>query len=467
MIESKISEKHTYIILILTLISIASCIILKASLFYGFLSSIVFSSYLFIKSGFSLAKLLNMMKKGLGECKSLFVLMTLISAMISIWMSSGVLPTMLYYGFKYMQDTNFLLASFLLTSIVSVLMGTAFGTISSVGIALIGLSKIFGVPAHILLGAIVSGSFVADKISPLSNLFILTLQTVKISYKESLMPMLKTLIPTYLVSILLYYFIGEKYTLSPIASNIDNLMSSIDSNFVVSPLLLLLPLSIIIMSLLGIKIVKAVSLALGAGIIASFTLQKVSFNDILTALFTGYKINTNSADLNAILVSGGMVSMVSILLIITGAISLSSMFQETGLLIPIIEKITSKINSKEELILKTGLISTSLTAISDQSVGVIIPGKLLRNKYRELGIENTILARTITDTCGVIAPLIPWNVNSLFILTATGIPTMTYAPYAVLCYLLPMLTFIFPYVDKLKSKKVVSHSNAKINGGEC
>ncbi|AWI05447.1 Na+/H+ antiporter NhaC family protein [Clostridium drakei] len=443
--ENKISEKYTYIILIFTLISITSCIILNVSLFYGFAASIIVSIYLCVKSGFSIIELLNMIKKGLYECKSLFILMLLIGAMVSIWMSSGVVPTMLYYGLKYMQGTNFLLSAFVLTSIVSIFMGTAFGTISSIGIALLALSKIFGIPNYILLGAIVSGAFIADKSSPLSNLFNLTLETVKINYKEAIISILKTLIPTYFISASIYYLIGKKYSIVAANSNIDTFIYAIDKNFVVSPLIFLLPLSIIIMSFLGIKMLKSVFLALIAGIVVSIVFQKTNFNHIITAVLSGYSINTNSVQLNTVLVSGGMVSMIPVLLIIAGAVGLSSIFQETGLIIPIIKKITFKIKSSEELILKTGLISGALTAISDQSVGIILPGKLLSNKYKELGINNSTLARTMADTGAIIAPLIPWNVNSLFIFITTGIPTTAYAPYAILCYISPLITFIFAY----------------------
>lgn len=450
--ENKVSEEYTYIILISALTSIIGCVILKIFLFYGFLISIIIAFGLLIKSGFSPIELLHMIKKGLYECKALFILIALIGAMISIWMASGVIPAMLYYGLKYMQNTNFLFATFVLTSIVSIFMGTALGTISSVGIALLGLANIFGIPDYILLGAIISGAFIADKSSPLSGLFNLTLEAVEISYKEALISILKTLLPAFFISGLLYYFIGEKYSLVLSNDNISNFISAIDSNFVISPLLLLLPLSIIIMSFLGMKMIEAVALALIAGIIVSIGLQNENFNDIILAIFTGYSVITNSFELNKILVSGGIVSMISTLLIIAGAISLSSIFQETGLIIPIIRRITQKIRLREELILKTGLISGVLTAISDQSVGIILPGKLLSAKYRELGIENTTLSRTIVDTGTIIAPLIPWNANSLFIFTITGISTMEYAPYTVLCYLSPLITFIFAYLYSFKSE---------------
>lgn len=459
--EIKVSEKYTYIILIVTLISIISCIILKISLSYGFLASIVVASYLLIKRGFSATELLNIVKKGLYECKPLFILISLIGAMISIWMTSGVIPTMLYYGLKYMQGTNLLFATFILTSVISIFIGTAFGTISSIGIALLGLANIFGIPSYILLGAIVSGAFISDKISPISSLFNLTLETTKISFKEALISMLRTFFPAYFLSGLIYYFIGKKYSSVLANSNVNDFTSAINHNFVVSPILLLLPLSIIILSFLGMKMVKAASLAITAGIVVSITLQKTNFNDIIVAIFNGYRVNTTSVELNSVLVSGGMSSMVEVLLIIAGAISLSSIFQETGLIIPIIERITSKIKSREELILKTGFISSALTAISDQTVGIILPGKLLKNKHRELGIENATLARTIADTGIIIAPLIPWNVNSLFIFITTGIPTLAYAPYAVLCYISPIITFVFTYLYRFQSRKHVEEIQVK------
>jgi NhaC family Na+:H+ antiporter len=406
------------------------------------------TSYFLVKNGFSITELLNVIKNGLYQCRTLFILILLIGAMISIWMTSGVVPTMLYYGLKYLQGMNFLFAAFVITSIVSIFMGTAFGTISSIGIALFGLSNIFGIPNYILLGALVSGAFIADRISPISSLFNLTLETAKLSYKNASLSILKTLLPAYFVSGLIYYLIGKRYSIVLSGSKVDSFISAVNRNFVVSPFLLLLPLSIIILSFLGMKIIRALSLALSAGVIVSVWLQKARFIDVIAAIINGYKIKTDSAALNSALISGGTISMISILLIIAGAIGLSSLFQETGFIVPVIEKLTQRIKSYEKLILYTGLISGALTAISDQSVGIILPIKLLSVKYKELEIENTAMVRTISDTGVVIAPLIPWNVNSLFIYITMGIPTMVYAPYAVLCYLSPVFTCIFAYLYK-------------------
>lgn len=450
MSENKIPERYSYIILIITLVAIIICVIFDIFLFYGFLVSILSTLIILRKIGLSTRKLLHILKQGINEYKSLFLLVALIGAMISIWMASGVVPTMLSLGLKYMQNTNFLLASFVLTSIIAIFMGSAFGTISSIGITLLGLAKIFGLPDHILLGAIVSGAFIADKASPLSSSLILTMETVKVDYRNSMMSIMQTLLPTFIVSCLIYYFMGRSYTITISNLEIENLISSLNSNFTISPLLLLLPISIIVMSFLGVKMIKAISLAIVAGAMVAVLLQKGNFSQVIISIISGYSVNTNSDQLNTILLSGGMLSMLPVILIIAGATSMSNLFQETNLMDPIIKRLTSRIKSKGELIVKTGLISGILTLVSDQSVGIILPGKLLSPKYEELGLDKSILARTIADTGIAIPPLIPWNVNALFILSTSGILAKDYAPFAVLCYLSPLITFISAYGYNLK-----------------
>lgn len=447
--NDKVSKKSACIIGFFTIISIVSCVIFRVSLVYGFSASIIFSSSLFLKSGFTVNQLLDMIKSSLIECKELFILILLIGAAVPIWFLSGIIPTMMYYGFKYMEGINLLFAAFIFTSIVSIFMGSAFAAISTVGIALLGVGKVFGIPDYILLGAIVSGAALADKISPISGLVNLTLNITKIFYRNALISMVRTLLPTYLLAGAVYFYLGKGYNLVPEGSNLINIETMLKNSFYISPVLMLLPIGIFILCFLGIKIIRTISLGLIAGILIAFSIQKVSFINIAFSILNGYSGNTNSKELNSILVSGGITSMVEILLIIIGAITLSSIFKGTGFIIPIVNRITSKIKSKGELILKTSIISSLLTLACDQSVGVILPGELLKDKYKELRIDNSALARTISDTGIIIAPLIPWNVNSLFILIITGVPTIYYAPYAILCYIMPVFTVFLGWIEGL------------------
>ncbi len=452
--KKTISKRDTYVVLITSLIFILSCILFKISLAYGFLAGIVLSFYIFAKRGFEPKSLIKMMLDGLIECRMIFVLLILIATTISIWLSSGIVPAMIYYGFEYMKGMNFLFAAFIITSIISIFMGTAFGTISTIGLALLGLGKGFGIPVHILLAAIISGAFIADKISPLSALLNLTLTTTSTRYRDTLKSMLVTLIPTYILSALFYFFIGRGYSITVDISNLDSYKMAIKEGFFISPLLLLLPVLILIMSVLGTKIIPTISLGSVVGIIISLTLQDLELINIVKAIFVGYRGTTASAELNEILVSGGIVSMIEVIFIVMEVVALNSLFEGTRIVQPIIDNMIYRVKSKCELIFMTGILSSMLTIVScDQTVGIILPGRLLKDKYDELGIDHSILARTISDTGTIIAPLMPWNVNALFIFVIAGVSAVSYAPYAVFCYLSPIITFTIFFLHKFQPQK--------------
>ncbi len=445
----RVFKSDLSIILPTTLILIAGCVILNISLVYGFLGSIIVASQILMRRGFSYKEIGKMILEGIMECKTLYLLILLIGATVSIWLSSGIVPVMIYYGFQYMKGMNFLFSAFLITSMMSIFMGTAVGTISTIGIALLGIGKGFGVPDEVLLGTIISGAFIADKISPISGLLNLTLSTTKTSYKSVMKSMLYTLVPLYLITALIYYLIGRVYTGNAELSNLLHYQQAIVDGFYVSPWLLLLPLGVVCMSVLGVKIIKTISIGLVGGILISRMLQKMAVVDILHAIFYGYQGSTGSAELNSILISGGIRSMLEVLLIVIGAISLSSILEKTGMVKPLVSRSISLVKSKGELVFKTGMISSILTIITcDQTVGIILPGRLLKEKYDELGLGQELLARTISDTGTIIAPLFPWNVNALIIGMITGISAVKYAPYAVLCYVFPLASIVLSYLFK-------------------
>lgn len=442
-------KRDIYYILIATLSLIAGCVILNISLVYGFAGSILLSSLILMKRGFSLGQLSEMAWEGIVECKTLYLLIILIGATVSIWLSSGIVPTLIYYGFDYMKGMNFLLSAFLITSIMAVFMGTAVGTISTMGIALLGIGRGFGVPNGVLLGTIVSGAFIADKISPISGLLNLTLSTTKVEYKKLLRSMFYTLLPVLIITTVSYYFLGKIYRAQVEVTRLVSYQEAILDGFYVSPWLLLLPLGVVALSVLGVKIFRTISFGLVGGILISSLLQGMPLVDISHAIFYGYKGATYSQDLNQILISGGVISMLEVLLIVTGAITLSSILEKTGLVKPIVHKSISMVRSKGELVLKTGIISSLLTIITcDQTVGIILPGRLLREKYEKMGLSQVLLARTISDTGTIIAPLFPWNVNALIIGMITGISAVEYAPYAILCYLFPIISILVSYRSK-------------------
>jgi len=426
------------------LIFIIGSIILSIPLYFGFLAGIVLTSIVLYKSGYHMREIYETSVSALKDVKRLLIVILFIGATTSIWLASGVVPTIMYYGFTYMEGVNFLLAVFLITSIVSYFLGTAIGTISTVGISLSGIGLSIGIPHNLMVGVLVSGAFIADKISPLSGLVNLGMTTVNRNYKELFKSMIITLIPTIAATSVIYFIIGSSYIAQ--TENLIMYKQAIQEGFNISPALFILPAVILILSISGLDSLKTFSIGIAVGAILSIIFQQESFLSIIKALIFGYRGNTPSEELNRLLLSGGMISMIEAIFIVAGAYLLIKLFEKGNVLVPLMDKLVYGINNKMSLIGRTGLISILMTvATCDQTSGIILPGTILQEKYKELKLDNAVLARTIFDTGVIVAPLMPWNINSFLIKPVMGITAAQYAPFAVLCIVCPLITILVSY----------------------
>lgn len=437
--------KKSILIIFLIIVLISSCVLLDISLFFGFFISII----LILLTSSNKSILLKSSYKGIKQCKSLYLIILLLGANISIWMSSGLIPTVIYYGFDKISDVNFLFFAFISTALLSSAMGTGLGTLSTIGIAILGIGKGFGIPEHILLGSIISGAFISDKISPVSALTNLTIDIVGVDYKSYLRSCIKTLSVTVLVSGVVYYIIGMSLPTNIDGSLLDSYRNVLLSNYEISLFLFLIPIGIIIMALFNINVLVNMTTVLVTGSIITVLVQKIKLYQLIEFILYGYKSSTGDMFIDSILKAGGILPMIEVLLIVSAAIILNSMLMSSHILEPIFDKILRNTNTNFSLILKTGIISSLLTTFTcDQTVGIVVPGEIMQDKYKEMNISKEILARTISDTGTIIAPLEFWNVNSLIIVGVTGIATTQYAPYAILCFIAPIVTLIFAKLKK-------------------
>lgn len=449
--KQPISRFHTYLIFIASLALIAGCIVLNISLFYGFFAGFIFSIIVLRQYGYSARMLLGMAARGIYDCRIIFAVIFLMGMAIAIWMASGVVPSLIYYGLTYIQHINFLLACFLITTVVAVFMGTAVGTISTIGVALLVIGRGLNIPIPILMGAIVSGAFAADRLSPVSGLVNLTLNTTRIKYQEYLPAILKTFVPSLLITSLIYLYMGQKYMTQIDERLLSIFQQNIKATFYISPLLLLFPVLIIAMAAMGVKVVPNMSLGVAGGLIISIFLQKMSFFSVLKILFFGYKAQIAMPELNKMLQGGGILTMMEVVFIVAGAVALSSLFEGVNIISPFINSIAANIKNKGVLVSTTAILSSALTVLTcDQTVGILFLGKYLQNDFARFGLSRTQLARTISDTGTTIAPLIPWNVNALIILAMTGVASVQYAPYTFFCYVTPLVTIALGFIGSLK-----------------
>jgi len=435
-----------YLIAASSIIIIAVCILLNIPLYLGFLvSAVVNMLYYYIFEEYSLDELLSYYIQGILEHRVIYVIILLIGAIVSVWISSGIVPSLIYYGFEFINIKYIFTLSFLFTSIVSIFMGTALGTISTVGIALMGIGTGYGVDLNILLGAIVSGAFIADKVSPISGLHNLLLVVTKTSYKKVFQEMMKTFIPVYFLSLMFFIFMDFQMEISSSTLETVGLYKNmISSNFLTSKMLLLVPLIIIVLPFFKVKAKFALFIGAIVGAVITIIFQGKSFITTLTIVFFGFNIENSSNSLTRILTSGGMIGMIEVILIVMGALGLVGLFSRTGIISKISHKVLSSINSKRGLIIKTGLISSLFTIMTcDQTVGVVVPSKLFPKKYEEFNMTKEKLARILSDTGIVIAPLMPWNVNVIIFSKVLSLSSLGYIRYSVLCFLFPIFTVIY------------------------
>lgn len=440
---------YTYITIFITLASILLTIILHIPIYLGLLVGLLTASIISILKGYRVNKILKMATFGVKNAFIVLIMLSLIGMLISIWMASGTIPSMIYYGFKYLSNTNIILAAFLTCSIISMVLGTALGTISTVGSVFLSLAIGLKIPLALLVGAVVSGAYLGDRTSPMSSSANLTATMTETNIIDNLKHMQYTTIPVFISSSLIYWYLGNKFVSTNInSSEINYFQQLLNSNFNITFISLIPPILILASAIIfRIPIVKSISIGLLSSILISLFRDSIPINHLFQiAIYGYYPVNKEIAK---IMSGSGLISMKNVLLVIIFSTGLNGILEGTNMIKPLIEKISHSISNFRDLIYKTSLLSITISAITcNQTLSSIIPGQYLKKIYDKFNISKNTLARTISDTGIITVPLIPWNVNAILVSSIMKVSAVKYGPYAFLCYLLPLLTFVYPNFKK-------------------
>ena len=266
--KKQIEVGYTYSIIIVTIISIIITLILNIPLYFGLLIGLMTAYGVSFKKGYSQREILKMIITGIRSALIVIIMMSLIGMLISIWMASGTLPTMIFYGFKYLSNTNILLAAFITSSVVSMVLGTALGAVSTIGTLFLSLAMGLNLPMAPLVGAVVSGSYLGDRTSPMSSSANLAAAITETNIIDNIKHMMITTLPSYSLTMLLYWIIGNNF-INNVSSftEIEYLKEILASNFKISFISLIPPLLILISSVVfRTSIVKSLALGLIASI---------------------------------------------------------------------------------------------------------------------------------------------------------------------------------------------------------
>lgn len=373
-----------------------------------------------------------------------------VGMLIGSWIIAGTVPTILYYGFSIFSPSSFLFSVCLICAIISVATGTSWGTVGTVGLAMMGIGMGLGIPAHLTGGAIVSGAFFGDKMSPLSDTTNLTPAAAGVDLWDHIKGMLPTTVPAMITALALYAWIGMGYGDDSIdLSSIRALQDNLAANYNLSIITLLPALVVIVAAVMKMPAIPTVLSGVLVGSVIAVFMQGVGVSDVFNVLQNGFVSETGFEVVDQLLSKGGVMSMTWVITLTIFALAFIGSLEHYGTLKAIMAKIDKAVKSRIGLILTTYASVLGVgTLIGDVYTTLVLPGRLLQDKYKNMGYKRTTLTRSIEDTGTLLSPLIPWNMGGSFVAATLGIATLTYAPFAFACWLSPLFGLLWAFLDK-------------------
>ncbi len=386
--------------------------------------------------------------------KSVFVpimILFLVGALAGTWLVSGVIPAMVYYGLQVLNPAIFLPACVVIAAIISIATGSSWTTSATVGIALVGIGTALGIAPGMIAGAVISGAYFGDKMSPLSDTTNLAPAMAGTDLFTHIKYMAFTTIPTILITLVVFSILSMNIETTG-SADISGLLSTIDTTFNITPYLFLVPLAVIVLILAKTKPLIALSTgvilaAIFAVVFQSETLSALStsnFKSILNAIFVDTEIVTDNEKLNELFSSGGMKGMLWTIFLIICAMVFGGVMDGIGALARITKALLSFATSVFGLFATTVISCLGLNAIaSDQYLAIVIPGKMFKKAYEDKGLAPENLSRTLEDSGTVTSVLIPWNTCGAYQSSVLGVEVAEYFIFAIFNYLSPFTTLLF------------------------
>ena len=404
----------------------------------------------------------------ISSAMAALIILLLIGSLAGTWMMSGIVPSMIYYGLELLNPTIFLVATCIICSIVSLATGSSWSTIATIGIAMLGIGNALGIHQGLTGGAIISGAYFGDKMSPLSDTTNLAPAMAGTDLISHIKYMMWTTIPSITISLIIFLLIGlNSHSENGELTQVEIMQSALSNSFNVSLWSLLVPLIVIAMI---IKKIPAIPALLFGSIIGGLygvvfqpdIVQEISGNfsnsfwqycknayvSVIKAMTVDVNIETNNLAVNDLISTSGMSGMLNTIWLIICAMSFGGIMEKTGFLAIITNSLMNFVNSRKSLFLTTSgtCLFLNITA-SDQYLAIVVPGRMFASSYKKYGLDPKNLSRTLEDTATVTSPLIPWNTCGATHAGVLGISTFIYLPYCFFNLISPIMTLIFAYAN--------------------
>jgi NhaC family Na+:H+ antiporter len=386
------------------------------------------------------------------------LILLMVGALSGTWLISGIIPTMIYYGLQILNPTIFLAACVIICAIISVATGSSWTTSATVGIALIGIADALGISLGMTAGAILSGAYFGDKISPMSDTTNLAPAMAGTDLFTHIRYMLYTTVPTLIITLIVFIVIGLNIDTTG-AANTDGIIKAVESAINVSPWLFVVPVLVIVLIikktpplvalLIGTLLAAAAALIFQPQIVASIgggtsLTFRSAYKGLMDAITVDTAIPTDNEALKGLFSSGGMSSMLGTVWLILCAMVFGGIMDAIGALAAISKALLKLFHTTFGLFASTvaSCLALNVTA-SDQYLAIVVPGKMYAQAYKDKGLAPENLSRTLEDSGTVTSVLVPWNTCGAYHSGVLGVDTMHYAGYAIFNWLSPFMTLLF------------------------
>ncbi|HUF48076.1 MAG TPA: Na+/H+ antiporter NhaC [Vicinamibacterales bacterium] len=415
-----------------------------------------------VSLGYSWKELQQGIVSGISLAMGAMLILLVVGALIGAWILAGVVPTMIYYGLLILTPAVFFPSACVLCALVATATGSSWTTAGTVGVALIGVAAAQDLNLGLAAGAVISGAYFGDKMSPLSDTTNLAPAMAGSELFTHIRHMVWTTVPSMALALLLFTVIGLNVGAPRDTAAVDEILAALRTSFVIGPHLLLPMVLVLVLVVRRMPALPALLIGTGVGCLVAMVFQveavttyaaspdlpawAVLVKGAWMSLFDGYQLESGSAALDELLSRGGMGSMLTTVWLILSAMTFGAVMETTGMLQRIAEAILGTVRGTGSLIAATLGTAIGMNIIaSDQYIAIVLPGRMYRAEFERRGLAPENLSRTLEDAGTLTSPLVPWNTCGAFMAQTLGVPTLTYLPYAFLNLLNPVVAAVYGF----------------------
>lgn len=421
----------------------------------------VVAALIAMKNGHQISDVQEASRGAVSSVTSAIFILFAVGALIGVWNLSGTIPTLVYYGIQVLSPGWYYAAAAIICGIVALSIGSSWTTAATIGVGLVGIASLIGVSPEITAGAVISGAYLGDKTSPLSETTVLTAQIVGVDVHQHIKRQVWTSVPAFVIAVVAFFVLSLTATVSVSDAEVTSELDDLNQVFNITPLALL---PLLLLGYLSFKKVPAtmalLSATLFAGVLGAFLQPDVyadfvagagnvlieSIKAIWLAMANGFTIDTGIADVDRLLSRGGMDSMLLTIWLILGAVTFGAILEEFGLIRRLIDPMVATAHSTGRLFLTVFACAFGLNLVAgDQYIALVLPSRIFKAEFAQRGLAPTNLSRLAADSGTVTSPLVPWNSCGAFMGATLGVSTLLYLPYAIFCYASPALSVLYGF----------------------